>query len=1029
MSDNPFIGDPDFPTKYRKNVTQRIAFGYIPSPEDPLVLVPDPEVSPYIKEAFDFIDDGGPFRHAAQWLTEKCGRSISHQGIKRIWQQRRGDPKTNARAKEMQKQAKKRKPKTAADRKKAEIKTKLSQAKRLQTIQQKKLDNWLEKDEWEAQYKADKEGRSVDDVRAEMQAAKEAEKPVEASPEPAPAPTPPPAKPKSGGLPDDVDIVFKPNPGPQTEFLAAPEREVLYGGSAGGGKMLRYQALILTPFGWRKLEDLSVGSTICSVDGSTTKIIGYYPQPVKPFYRITFADGAEIECCEDHLWLLHTAGRGRKIKGNRVFGPESRKLWTTADIFTHYQKENSRVLGTPITEPVVFTVSGQKKGPHKFVKRDLDPYVLGVLLGDGCITSRASITITSEDEECIERVEDALGTTLAWYQKPDSNAKQYKVPPRFVREHLEDLGLSGTRSSTKFIPRIYKLAPEQDRWSLLQGLMDTDGCAEADGDATYCSISEALADDVRELARSLGCWVSKRSKDAFYLNADGEKVFCHTAYELRIKCPTPEKLFHLSRKKDRVRGKTYQSMANWIVDIEEIEPSDGACIAVDHPSRLFITDHYVVTHNSYAMLADPMRYFDNKNFAGILFRRTNDELRELIWKSQEIYPRAFPGAKWQEKKSQWVFPSGARLWLTYLERDEDVLRYQGQAFSWIGFDELTQYPTPFAFDYMRSRLRSTDPDLSLSVRATTNPGGPGHGWVKRMFIDPAPANTAFPAKNIETGEDMVYPDSHEKAGQPLFYRRFIPASLYDNPYLTNDGAYEANLLAMPEMQRRQLLEGDWAIADGAAFPEFRPNTHVIEPFEIPDTWRRFRSCDYGYSSFSAVHWFAIDPAYETLVVYRELYVSKHTGKDLAKAVLEQERGERIDYGVLDSSCWHQRGQIGPSIAEEMIAMGCRWRPSDRTNGARVNGKNRFHEVLKVDEETGRPGIVFFNTCRQIIADLPVIPADPKGGDDINPKYASDHAYDSVRYGIMSRPRAFSPFDDGRGVPKQRWRPAVPAFGY
>jgi hypothetical protein len=178
-----------------------------------------------------------------------------------------------------------------------------------------------------------------------------------------------------------------------------------------------------------------------------------------------------------------------------------------------------------------------------------------------------------------------------------------------------------------------------------------------------------------------------------------------------------------------------------------------------------------------------------------------------------------------------------------------------------------------------------------------------------------------------------------------------------------------------------------------------------------------------------VHWFAIDPAYETLVVYRELYVSKHTGKDLAKAVLEQERGERIDYGVLDSSCWHQRGQVGPSIAEEMIAMGCRWRPSDRTNGARINGKNRFHEVLKIDEETGTPGIVFFNNCRQIIADLPVIPADPRGGEDINPKYASDHAYDSVRYGIMSRPRAFSPFDDGRGVPKQRWRPAVPAFGY
>ena len=432
---------------------------------------------------------------------------------------------------------------------------------------------------------------------------------------------------------------------------------------------------------------------------------------------------------------------------------------------------------------------------------------------------------------------------------------------------------------------------------------------------------------------------------------------------------------------------------------------------------------------SFGLLADPMRYFSNPNFNGLILRRTNDELRELIWKSQELYPKAFQGAKWAEKKSQWTFPSGAKLWLTYLERDQDVLRYQGQAFSYVAFDELTQYPTPFAWNYMRSRLRTTDPTLPIYMRATTNPGGSGHGWVKRTFIDPAPANSKFIAKDIETGEDMVYPDSHEKAGEPLFYRRFIPASLKDNPYLMDGGQYEANLLSLPEMQRRQLLEGDWAVADGAAFSEFRSKVHVIEPYEIPTDWRRFRSCDYGYSSYSAVHWFAIDPSYNTLVCYRELYLSKHTGRDLARAVLEAEGSDRVDYGVLDSSCWHQRGQLGPSIAEEMISQGTRWRPSDRTNGARVAGKNRLHEVLKVDEDTGLPGIQFFNTCRQIIADLPVIPADPRGSDDIDPRYASDHAYDSVRYAVMSRPKAFSPFDMGHGVPQQVWRPADATFGY
>ena len=114
----------------------------------------------------------------------------------------------------------------------------------------------------------------------------------------------------------------------------------------------------------------------------------------------------------------------------------------------------------------------------------------------------------------------------------------------------------------------------------------------------------------------------------------------------------------------------------------------------------------------------------------------------------------------------------------------------------------------------------------------------------------------------------------------------------------------------------------------------------------------------------------------------------------------------------------------------MIAEGCRWRPSDRSAGARVAGKNRLHELLKLDEDTGIPGIVFFENCRQIIADLPVIPSDPKGGDDIDGRYKSDHTYDSVRYGIMSRPRAFSPFEDfGRGIPQQTWQPSDNVFGY
>jgi hypothetical protein len=431
---------------------------------------------------------------------------------------------------------------------------------------------------------------------------------------------------------------------------------------------------------------------------------------------------------------------------------------------------------------------------------------------------------------------------------------------------------------------------------------------------------------------------------------------------------------------------------------------------------------------SFALIADPMRFFDNKNFNGLILRRTNDELRELIWKSQELYLSIWPKAKWSAKASSWTFPSGSHLWFTYCEREEDVLRYQGQAFSYIGFDELTQHPTPFAWNYLRSRLRTTDASLPVFMRATTNPGGPGHSWVKKMFIDPAPANQYFPATDIDTGEVLRYPPGHLKEGEPLFYRKFIQARLSDNPYYA-DGQYEANLLSLPENQRRQLLEGDWSVADGAAFSEFRPNLHVCPPFDIPEHWLRFRSCDFGYSErqASAVHWYAVEPSTGTLYVYRELYVNKHTGIQLARKILELERGETISYGVLDSSVWALRGQTGPSIAEEMIRTGCRWRPSDRTAGSRIASKNRLHELLKVDSFNGKPGIVFFDTCRQIIADLPVIPMS-KDSDDIDPKYATDHAYDSIRYGIQTRPQVSSDwgFKKTQEVP---YRPASLRFGY
>jgi len=429
---------------------------------------------------------------------------------------------------------------------------------------------------------------------------------------------------------------------------------------------------------------------------------------------------------------------------------------------------------------------------------------------------------------------------------------------------------------------------------------------------------------------------------------------------------------------------------------------------------------------SYAMIADPVRYLNNPNAQMLLVRRSTEELRELISVSKQLYPRAIPGIKFMERDKTWVAPSGATLWMSYLDRDDDVMRYQGQAFNWIGFDELTQWSTPYPWNYMRSRLRTTKASgLPLYMRATTNPGGPGHQWVKKTFIDPGTPRKPFWATDPETGETIAWPKGHTREGQPLFKRRFIPATLFDNPYLADDGMYEANLLSLPEHQRRQLLEGDWDINEGAAFPEFNRKLHVVEPFEIPHSWPRFRAADYGYGSYSGIVWIAVAPD-EQLIVYREMYVQKILATDLADMILDVESEEKIRYGVLDSSLWHKRGDTGPSLAEQMIVKGCRWRPADRSKGSRVSGKNEIHRRLQVDEFTEEPRLVIFDTCKNLISQLPSIPLDKNNPEDVD-THAEDHLYDALRYGVMTRPR--SSLFDYDVTRSSGFQVSDPTFGY
>ena len=421
---------------------------------------------------------------------------------------------------------------------------------------------------------------------------------------------------------------------------------------------------------------------------------------------------------------------------------------------------------------------------------------------------------------------------------------------------------------------------------------------------------------------------------------------------------------------------------------------------------------------SYAMLIDPLRYCDKQHHRALLLRRSMPELRDMINHSQRLYSKAYPGTKWREQEKEWRFPSGARIEFGYAENLTDVLRYQGQSYTWIGVDELPQYPTPEIYNFLRSSLRSIDPEIPVFMRATGNPGNIGSGWVKDMFIDPSE-----PGKPFDVIVDTMI-------GEKKITRRFIPAKLYDNPYLTQTDDYLIMLSSLPEVQRKQFLEGDWNAFENSAFPEFDPLIHVTEPFEIPRNWHRFRTCDWGYSSPACCLWIAIDFD-NNLWVYREFYTRRMTADIFAKKILEIEIDEYIRYGVLDSSTWARRGDVGPSIAETMIKEGCKWRPSDRSPRSRINGKLELHKRFSIRERTEEPSLKIFNTCRNLLRTLPLLPVDKNNPEDVDTN-VEDHAYDALRYGAMSRPLHPNAYSNESFIHTQKekqFKPADRIFGY
>ncbi len=432
---------------------------------------------------------------------------------------------------------------------------------------------------------------------------------------------------------------------------------------------------------------------------------------------------------------------------------------------------------------------------------------------------------------------------------------------------------------------------------------------------------------------------------------------------------------------------------------------------------------------SEALIIEALRQAHIPHYRALILRKSFPELSELIGKSFRYYPYAFPGARYQENKHCWHFPSGAVVEFGSMNRPRDRFKYQGRAWDFIAFDELTHF-TWEEYSYLFSRNRPGGPGTRVYMRATANPGGVGHGWVKERFILPAPAGT-----RIVSRQTVRRPDGRMETVERD--RVFIPASVYDNRILLgNDPNYIANLSLLPDAERRALLEGDWDSFSGQVFTEWRDDpahyhdrrwSHVIAPFGIPPEWPVYRGFDWGYSRPFSVGWWAI--GYDGCMYrVRELYGCtgepntgvKWTPDTLAAKIREIERddpnliGRRI-HGVADPAIWDGSG--GESIADVMERSGVCF---DKADHARISGKMQIHNRLAFDE-SGKAMLYVFSGCRHFIRTVPALVYSQSNVEDVDTA-GEDHIYDEARYVAMEhkiRPRAaarpetkeFNPLED------------------
>ncbi len=394
--------------------------------------------------------------------------------------------------------------------------------------------------------------------------------------------------------------------------------------------------------------------------------------------------------------------------------------------------------------------------------------------------------------------------------------------------------------------------------------------------------------------------------------------------------------------------------------------------------------------------------------AALAIRRERTQLVDLIERAKQVLKPL--GHSWHEQDKIFRGPKGGRLRFSYLESDGDADAYQGHSYTRLYPEELGTFHSETPINKLQATLRSGN-GVPCQMKATCNPGGPGHQWVKRRYkLDLHP-------QGFEIFErEFTDPWSGKKITKKT---TFIPSRVKDNKYLGGD--YVANLFQVgSDTLVRAWLEGDWSVIEGAFFDCWSGLKHVIEPFEVPADWLRFRSMDWGSAKPFSVGWWAVVqddfPVGDrvlprgAMVRYREWYGMKPghanvglklTAETVADGIKQREGREKITYGVLDPSAWKVDG--GPSIAERMATRGVHFSKADNKRVSQLGAMGGWdalrQRLMGADD---KPMIYFFSTCADSIRTLPALQHDPDKPEDVDTE-SEDHAPDEIRYAAMARP--------------------------